>query len=293
MNLCKFLFFSCLFIATCTNAQGDCERLYNHGYDLAKFEPAKGYDTLRYFIETCPLYTDGFQAFSMLDGAVTKMTQDKMKYPRYREWLLSVLYLNTIDPRYYCADVQSLLMTFQYVPGRGYDLNGALAINKFLLETSRCPTLINYIKNDGWNQTRKEQYKHWQDTVTVDTNLFKLDTTLPSLEELGLGILRENPNAGVKPVHELKYTLGDITASSNPFTKETYISLEMLQIGLVKFELCNELGQVVQSNDIGRVIEKGHHIIPIDGSNLSTGTYYARFSTSGGEVRTLKLKHIK
>jgi len=272
---------------------GDCERLYNHGYDLATFEPLKGYDTLKHYIETCAQAEGSYHAFNTLNGAVSTMTDDKMKYPRYRDWLLSVLYLNTVEPRYYCSDVQSIITTFQFVPGRGYDVNGTLAVYKYLLETNRCPTITNYIKDGWWNGGRAEQYKHWQDTVKVDTNLFKLDTTLPSLEELGLGILRENPNAGIKPAHELTYTLGDITASSNPFTTETNISLEMLQLGLVKFELYNELGQVVQHNDIGRVVEKGKHIIPIDGSSLSTGTYYARFSTSGGETKTLKLKHIK
>jgi len=271
-----------------------CAKLYKKGNDAHTVGQHKlAYDTLRYFIEQCANQDESYLAFRSLTGAVTNLAENnKILWSEYRQWLLAVLYLNTTNPRYYCEDVNALKGTFSYVPGRGLDYNGLLAMVKYLVESNKCPD-FNERWMQYWDGARAKQYENWQDSVTVDTMLYKMDTTLPSLEELGLGILRQNPNAGVKPAHFPEVTFGEITASNNPFREETYITLEMQKLGLVKFELLNELGQVVQQNGIGRVIEKGHHRIPIDGSNLASGTYYARFSSSDGQTKTLKLKHIK
>jgi len=273
----------------------ECERLLDVGSDLETLEKyAKANDTLRRFIETCPNSEVGngaWHAFSTITGCVQFMSDDPLRWSEYRKWLLSVLYLNTEDPNYYCADVSAILSTFQYVPGVGRDANGVISVAKYLLETSKCTNFISDL-GSKWAETRHQQYINWQDTVTVDTNLYKMDTTLHSLEELGLELLR-GPNAGVG-IQPSKYAgpvLLSVTASNNPFKISTSISVELGRISWLKYELFNELGQVMWSNPKGEILEKGTHALDLkDFPTLPKGMYFFRVSADGNEVKTLKLR---
>jgi len=60
------------------------------------------YDTLRLFIEKCAASdSESWYAFSHISSAVQLMSEDTTRYDIYRNWLISVLYLNTTQPYYF------------------------------------------------------------------------------------------------------------------------------------------------------------------------------------------------
>src|SRR5436305_1791475 len=68
------------------------------------------YDTLRRFIESCAKNDPSpHDAFNGLNNAVGGYApNDTTRYDRFRAWLISVLYLNTTDPYYFCACLESI-----------------------------------------------------------------------------------------------------------------------------------------------------------------------------------------
>src|SRR3979409_2528876 len=74
----------------------------------------KKYDSLRLYIEKCALSdTNSWDVFVELDGANQYRSADTIRYYQYSAWLISVLYLNTRQPEYFCACVGSLISTYQ------------------------------------------------------------------------------------------------------------------------------------------------------------------------------------
>ena len=72
------------------------------------------YDTLRLYVEKCAaIDSTSDEAFSHLDGAVSSFPpDDTLRYDRYRNWLISVLYLNTTRPYYFCNCMSSIEGTY-------------------------------------------------------------------------------------------------------------------------------------------------------------------------------------
>lgn len=267
------------------------------GYNQeGKYQAA--YDTARHFIEHCANTPNSRQGFKETGIAVQYISNDNNRWLEYREWLKSVLYLNT-DTLYYCSDILAMGKTFQYIdPKTGMrDYRGERTLDQFVIENGKCPMFTDDFKEDYVSAYQVQRQRYFDTLkVTTDTNLYPFDSTIPTIDELGLGILRQNPNSSVRAIDAPKFSIGSLSASSNPFTQETEITLEMNATSVVRFDLLNELGQTVQSNNVGglgRVTERGKHQIPLNGSDLASGTYYARFSTPYGEVKTLKLRHLK
>ncbi len=121
-----------------------------------------------------------------------------------------------------------------------------------------------------------------------DTINFPEDTTLPTREQLGMEILR-GPPADVKSIAPSPTGIGPLTASENPFKKETTVSFEMGEYAYVSFQVFDLLGKIVQGDYKGSVIGPGEHSFIVDGSNLPSGTYYARITSPIGETRMIKL----
>jgi hypothetical protein len=248
------------------------------------------YDTGRVFMEHCTLLNGTWHEFTKLDWANQSRGGSILRYLEYREWLKAVLYLNTIDSDWYCADAFSLTGTFRNFPTAGWDMNGELAVMQYILQSSKCPHFIGEF-SELYVKVRALQHKQWADTSKGDTNLNKLDTTLPSLKSIGLEVLLGPvEHSGSAPA---SFDIANLHATISPFTKETEIAFELGDRELMQIKIYDALGRVVFDNGIGNVLEAGARSFKIDGKDWSNGVYYARLSTNRGLVRTLKLQHLQ
>jgi hypothetical protein len=247
------------------------------------------YDTGRCYLLTCPDLQDVGTTFSQVSSYNLQRGTLPEYSVEYREWLKSVMYYQTSD-YWYCGDVSSLLTTFNYFEGRGtsVDVGGQLAVARFLLSTGRCRRDSVYLESVIRN-ARNYQIKHWRDTVRDSIHYPNPDTTVPTLEELGLGLLRGQNAVYVGRTNGSK--LSGARATQNPFESSTGIEFETGDFSLVKLEIFDELGNLVGGNLIGQVLEPGSHRFEFNGSNLPRGTYYARLSCPSGERQTVTLLH--
>ena len=256
----------------------------------------KMYDSGRYLIEHCSNRShysqfDIWDFFGGTSTGVQYLSNDPNRFPPFREWLKKVLYLN-MDTNYYCSDVFAISQSFRYFNAeRGYDVNGALAITKFLLDSHRCFSYWGDL-NKVWKESRLDQYQRWQDTVK-DSLKTPLDTNLPSLEFLNLQILRGPQYAAVKnaftpsTLTKIKY----LNVSENPFKKETTLRFGLADAEYMKIEIFDLLGNKIYSDS--KLFGEGDGEWKIDGKTFARGALYARLSTMGGEVKTVKLIHEK
>jgi len=245
-------------------------------------------DTARLYIESCPGTNMVWHAFNELGIAVGGMSKDNNRWLEYREWLKSVLYN---DPRdyYYCEDALQILKSFNYLESNSRpDLNGQVAIIDYLLEHGRCDydttRLFRYRKD-----IRRQQYLEW---ATGDTTTTKIDTSKKTIDDIGLSILRGLDGVKTTLPYSGSLVLGEVYPSSNPFTSETTLNIDIKESAIIRFELLDLMGRAVQE-ETPQLMERGTHTLRIDGANLANGTYYARFTTGWGEVKTIKLKHLK
>jgi hypothetical protein len=271
-----------------------CTLLRNIGYGLVQDHYYRqGYDTLRRYVETCPNQSGSWRAFDRIGEAFSYLSaHDSSMFLSYREWLLSVLYLNTTEPLYYCADVEQIMSTFSYNgPTRGYDINAGLAITRFIADSTNCQLTPDSLWWVGYNNLRRDQYHHWQDTVNpVDSMTHKLDTTLPSMAELGLSKILQRPQA-VAPTHKFNssFALRIVESSGR---KEIDAVLNVPEISNVKIELLDILGRVAQSIPI-RLFNPGANPISLKSDDLPNGTYFVRASALNGDVITARVNIMK
>ena len=245
----------------------------------------QAYDTARVYMEHCAQQKESYQAFLDIDGYNTERSNDLHRFEEYREWLKKVLYLNT-NEQYYCQDVNSILHTFTWFNDvRGRDHKGALAIEYFLVKTKRCG--YQYIDSVNIPATWNALYKAWQDTVK-NPDLTPFDSTLPSIDDLGLGILRGQSGVNYLPSSHSSI-IGALFATENPFTNETSVRIKLNDAALLKLEIFDVLGKKLYSDS--KFFEQGDESWRIDGKDLPHETVYARVSTMGGEVKTVKLVH--
>ncbi len=268
-----------------------CQRLATSGHSLIQGSQWKAAnDTLRTYIEHCANQSGSFHQFSALDGAVQFMSNDNNRWLDYRAWLKKVLYLS-MDSFYYCADANSILTTLQYVmPNKGVDFNGEVAVIDFLLQNHNCPDdssfLVKFRKN-----IRDKQIGDWRDTVK-DSTKSKPDTAEVTLESLDLQILRGIQFAVQPTTPHGSNRIAAFIASTNPFNAETTLRYDLNEATLVKVEIYDALGNIIYTNGEG-LQEQGDHTIRIDGKSFPTGSYFARLSTYSGEVKTIKLIHLR
>lgn len=96
--------------------------------------PLRCYDTLQNMVEQCTSFPDAYYAFSYMINAadaLDRITMDTSWTYNYRLWLESVLYTNTADSEYFCADVRTIVATF-------YDINQNVAILRWLEQNTDC-----------------------------------------------------------------------------------------------------------------------------------------------------------
>jgi hypothetical protein len=296
----RYIFIAGLLLTLLTSSgfaqvRDECARLYYSGKDYSysnnKSDLRMGYDTLRFFIESCaivPNVADGapaWGAFSRIDKCVSDMDTTNIRWLEYREWLKKVLYLSD-DSMYYCSDFNSMILTFIYlVPGKGVDYNGGIALIDYVLEHNRCPDQTLYWLNQR-QSTRDYQVEIWKDTVT-DSLKTPLDTSAVNIDSIGFSILRGPQHGAVKTYSPSTIGFGELHASKNPFTDETTLETTISDAMMFRLEVFDVLGKQLYSEN--EFFSSGDVRWKLDGKILPKGSLYVRVSTIGGGVKTIKL----
>ncbi len=263
----------------------ECQHLIDSAKALDsenKFESA--HQAYRKAIETCANTTKVWHLFNSVGGTNSFRSTDINRYIDCREWLKEVLYLSS-DTMYYCSDVRVILSTFKYFDSaRGTDVNGSQAVLKYLIENNRCPVFTDEFIN-SWTANREYQLEHWRDTVK-DSLVTPLDTTIPTLEDLDLGILRGPNQEAVSATHEPH--LGELIATRNPFADVLELKYRLAKSGMVRIDVYDLLGRSVYSEGQGYK-QDGEYMLSLQSKPWSSGSYYVRLSTPSGEVKTVKV----
>jgi hypothetical protein len=237
----------------------------------------QAYDTLRLYVEKCAASDQtSYQAFGHLDGAVElNSPNDTSRFRAYRDWLISVIYLNTTEPAYFCNCLSSIAGTYQYSQ---FTIRAGLAILNYIRHISAC-----YGKGLDKEFT-KDSLMAIQDGYDP--------TNLPPLDSLGLGFLlkggvKSSPSSAIPSQY-----LASFSSNPNPFTSATKLNFALNRMTYVTIEVYDLLGNKIFGNS-GRSYEAGSYEINLDATNFPSGTLYARISTGFGEVKTVKLVHEK
>ncbi len=277
--LVMLTFCAVLFCTASAFAQGydTCTHLKSWAGDQPQSaeEYKEQYDTLRLFIEKCAASdSESWRVFTALDGSVQSYSSDTTRFDQYRTWLISILYLNTTNPEYFCRVINSIAGTYQY--GK-YRHLGYLAVLNYFRENHQC----------GFDSAAFAK-----DSI-LDVQRGYDPTHLPSLDSMGLGFLLGN--TGVTPTISglgMQY-LASFTSSPNPFIKKTTLEFTLNRMAYITLSVYDALGRLVWGDGRGSSLEAGTHDIQIDGSLLPSGTLYERIATGFGEVKTVKLIHEK
>jgi hypothetical protein len=204
------------------------------------------------------------------------MSNDPNRFDIYRHWLISVLYLNTTNPGYFCVCMGSIETTY-----RGKFIGrGTLAVEDYLRK---------YHPECAGPNADKQFTQDSMDLVRAGIDA----THLPPLDSLDLGFLLKNavpPSTGEKLPSQY---LASFTSSPNPFIKGTTLEFILNRTSYITIAIYDELGRLVWGDGKGSSLEAGTHAIHLDGNILPSGTLYVRIATGFGEVKTVKLVHDK
>lgn len=259
-----------------------CQLLYNLANSYAINEmPQACYDTARKFIETCPYHPESFRAFQFTDyGVQSSNVTDTSRFRRYRDWLVSVLFLNTTDQKYFCADMYSIAGTYAYSEAQRLP-NASLSIYRWMDSMKFCPEF-------HWDELYQNDIEYRYDQWLLGDTTKPFDTTLHTLEELGLGFL-DTLSADVSSIGQpSERYLGEARLSQNPFTHQTMLHYELLRNGYIALEVFDVLGHSIWQQK-GDGLMQGKYAIPIELTDYPSGSYFLRIESGFGEVLTLKL----
>ena len=160
-----------------------------------------------------------------------------------------MLYLNTVDPKYYCRAVEAITFTYSSDENHNEELKSQLAIVQYLMESKKCP-MDSALLVQAYEMGMELWRERWADTMTVDTNLVKMDTTLPTLEDLDLEILRGPEFASINSDPALQSLLG-VRVVNNPFSTSTEIEYTLGRAAQMELAIYNALGQSVWTKPFG------------------------------------------
>ncbi len=245
------------------------------------------YDTAKELVEQCTFYyPDVISGFEFMTHAATALGNTGQRRSDYYAWLKSVLYLNTVNPEYFCSCVEALAgeipVPHHIYPDTGYDW--VLAIQNWLIQNTSCDSAS---LRGIYNRTRETQRETWQN----DPSQYKLDTTLPPLDSIepGLQELLEKHLLYADVPENFHGILSNASANPNPTGNGTVISFGISKEAYVKIELFDLLGHEVSSAGYESLFEPGNKSVPLLLAGLPSGTYYARIMSAYGEVQTVKL----
>jgi hypothetical protein len=267
----------------------DCEIRYTQGLSyrqLSKYQEA--YQTFREYIEICYDEYDSWRAFSELYSANSERVPDTLgKHPEFRQWLKKVLYYNTKEPMYYCADLFAMYASYLgFDKADGAQINQARAIARYIIDSTDCNEYKETLRTQIANQINA-QYELWVDTVK-DSIATPFDTTTPTIDELDLTIIRKSQGA-VLPDYEVVQSIFDLRANPNPFNDAITIEYELSENTILNIEILDVLGREIYRT-VRDLELKGKRIRTLDTKNWSEGIYFARITTSRGEAYTVKLQ---
>jgi hypothetical protein len=237
------------------------------------------YDTVKAFIQSCAMYEWSWSAFGWSNTAVDGLSQNSA-YLVYRDWLKSVMFLNPAD-RYFCNDLGSIYFTFvRYIePYKGHDYNGAIAVLDYIAHCGRCDSASYW---DSRQSLRSQQWSSYRDTVR-DSVTYPLDTTLPSLKDLGLDMLKVQQGQLTG-----RHDIMSFGITPNPVEATGAVEFQLSDIDVAELEVYDLLGTKVYSAPRS-VYQTELQRISINVRSWVAGTYYVRLTTAHGDVRTLKL----
>ncbi len=203
------------------------------------------------------------------------------------QWLLSVLPLRQ-DAQWFCADVFAIMGSLDDEPDTNYQQrntegNRGMSVLNWLIHNPAC-------NNSGLDQlylnSRGSQISTWLDTQ--DTDSVKLDTTIYTMQQLGLDSVLKY--AGLLSVsNNTPSIISNATAYPNPTGEGTVISFGIAREAYVSITLYDVLGHQVSTAGFGGVVEPGNLSVPMSLQGLPAGTYFARIQTTYGEAQTVKL----
>ena len=137
------------------------------------------YDTLRYFVETCPRNPFASHAFVEIGTALyhldDKTNSDALR-ASYLEWLKSVFYLNTTDPEFFCqcVDQMSGTLPLPHDTKAGHvsrATNITLSVLQWLIQNTACDTPSIRERYTSARRTQLEQWENNKDAYVLDTTL--------------------------------------------------------------------------------------------------------------------------
>jgi|GEM_PF-1457217 len=275
-------------------SQAACEQLYYWGLGLSnnqKWLPS--YDSLKKFVETCPNAPDAYRAFDLMSQDVQQLERtDTALWSSYQIWLRSVLYLNTTNPEYFCQCLASI-SGFLYYPGKPVSdsallkqTNVNLAVLRWEILNTSCDTPFLW---QEYKQSRLSQYQTWQTDSSIGIH-YPLDTTLPSMHDLGLDtLLARHFLYAVERRPQGVIVITSAIASPNPGLEGTVLHFNINKESYVRLELYDVLGNRVEIPPLESLFEAGDHAVPLSLHNLASGTYYVRLVTAYGEAQTVKI----
>jgi hypothetical protein len=299
-----------------------CGKLYATGYLLLSDGRGKeSYDTLRLFLEQCPFWSKGgpngenaWRGFNDINGAVSIWSKGGVgRWSEYLNWLQKVLYYNP-DTMWYCSDVVDMFTALQGSGSPQSDAAAQMTVAKYILENHRCPGWEDAFEK-YYNSASHSRREYWLDSLTLiyqagqlgpnysdwdtatqnrftrDTSMHPYDSTVPSLEQIHLEILRGQQNAVEGASGTMSsIALLDAKLLDNPMTDDIALSFEMGRTALVTMTLQDILGHAIPIENARYQLEQpGIHQAHIPAANLPAGTYYLRITTDTGETRTLKV----
>ena len=268
-----------------------CGMLYNKAYAYENGQYWRMcYDTSMVLVEQCPNDPNAVLAFSMMTSSMQRLGNTSALRQAYWDWLKSVLYLNTTDPQYFCSCLRAMGNTVPIPPDTGWGnvsraTNYPLAIMQWIMMNTDCdkPRQPLWKSYEAARETQREQ---WQN----DTSLYALDTTLPTMQQLGIDTLLAKhfkyAHVEGKPFPSI---VPEYALSRNPFENATTLRFTLTEASYERVDVLDVLGREVWSEGDGHLLDPGEHTIPIDMSTAPSGTYYLRITLGTGEVRTIKM----
>lgn len=261
-----------------------------------------GYDTLRMYMENCPLYPDAWRDFSnILSGAQTSIAiePETYTYPDFLAWLKKVLYYNP-DTNWYCNDVLDMITAEQSNEA------DEMSICQYMIESSKCPEFTSEFQSlygtaAGWRhylwldsiiRLHPLYLMASGDSINADTLAHPFsDTAVPSLWQDSLEILMGPQYAGVQQSQPItSIALLSAQLLENPMRDEIDISFDMGRTALVTMQLSDVLGRTVPLTYAKyQLAQPGQHDASIPAPNLPPGIYYLRITTDTGDAITLKV----
>jgi hypothetical protein len=171
------------------------------------------------------------------------------------------------------------------MPDARPNIDASIYILEYLLDSVKCP--MQKLLVDDIQDLRNYRHTIWKDTVQ-DSTLTPYDSVQYTLDELGLSILRKirlDVNSGLTdPFHAWIYPV----ALENPFRESIRIDYTLKRGSVIRCDIFDALGRPMYSDPIGWK-ERGKHLLSVDTNSWNDGTYFVRFLSLKGEVKTIKI----